>query len=399
MWNALLILGICVVLALVAGAVAVLRLIRARNIENWIGAYVAPAERVPAWTPEQPVDVFIAICDHYEPECYGASRETAQHRVRRWVKEYPAQFGQFADVSGRTPQYTFFFPQDEYRPEYLDELKKLCDLGYGDVDVHLHHDNDTAESLRDKLNEFRETLYHRHGLLRRHPETGEIVYGFIHGNWALCNSRRDGRQCGVDQELTVLLETGCYADFTMPSAPSDTQTSTINSIYYAKDRPGQRKSHDAGVRSRVGWVAPDDHLLMIQGPLTLDWSSRRFGLIPRIENSDLHEGRPATMRRLKLWLDAGVCVAGRPEWRFVKLHTHGCKDGNIDELLGPGMQQFHADLAALHQQHPGFRYHYVTAWEMAQLVHLAESGETNPAVLLNRKSTSSISTTPQIVRS
>ncbi|MCA9033425.1 MAG: hypothetical protein KDA66_21595, partial [Planctomycetaceae bacterium] len=99
------------------------------------------------------------------------------------------------------------------------------------------------------------------------------------------------------------------------------------------------------------------------------------------------------------WLDAGVCVAGRPDWRFVKLHTHGCKDGNIDELLGPGMQQFHADLAALHQQHPGFRYHYVTAWEMAQLVHLAESGETDPDVLLKHKSTSSISTTPQIVRS
>ena len=121
---------------------------------------------------------------------------------------------------------------------------------------------------------------------------------------------------------------------------------------------------------------------MVQGALALDWGSRKFGLIPRTENSDLHAGRPATMRRLRMWLDAGVTVAGRPDWRFVKLHTHGCKDGNIDTLLGPEMQQFHRDLAALHQQHPNFRYHYVTAWEMAQLVHQAEQGARSPQLPL-----------------
>ncbi len=369
---------------LVAGLVTALlwKLVRARNMHYWIGAHLAPTERVVAWTPDQPLDVFIAICDHYEPECYGASRETARARVQRWLTEYPEKFGCYTDVDGRPPLYTFFFPQDEYRPEYLDELKKLCDLGFGDVDIHLHHHNDTANQLHDKLEEFRQTLYHRHGLLRKDPRTGEIVYGFIHGNWALCNSRSDKQFCGVDQELTVLLQTGCYADFTLPSAPSDTQTRTINSIYYARDFAGRCKSHDVGIRARAGWGAPEEHLLMIQGALTLDWGSRRFGLIPRIENSDLHEGRPASLRRLKLWLDAGVCVAGRPDWRFVKLHTHGCKDGNIDELLGAGMQQFHAELAELHQRHPNFRYHYVTAWEMAQLVHQAEAGAALPQLPL-----------------
>lgn len=365
-----------------AAAAAAWQVVRAREMQYWLPAYLAPREPVPRWTPGEPVDVFIAICDHYEPECYGASRDTARARVARWVREYPELFSQFPDVDGRPPLYTYFFPQDEYRPEYLDELKKLCDLGLGDVDVHLHHDNDTAELLHEKLDDFRQTLFHRHGLLRRDPVTGEIVYGFIHGNWALCNSRADRQNCGVDQELTVLLETGCYADFTLPSAPSSTQTRTINSIYYAQDIPGQCKSHDVGVRARVGRPAPEDHLLMVQGALALDWGSRKFGLIPRTENSDLHAGRPATMRRLRMWLDAGVTVAGRPDWRFVKLHTHGCKDGNIDTLLGPEMQQFHRDLAALHQQHPNFRYHYVTAWEMAQLVHQAEQGARSPQLPL-----------------
>jgi hypothetical protein len=294
--------------------------------------------------------------------------------VLRWQRDYPKLFGHIRDDDGRPPQHTFFFPEDEYRPEYLDALKPLCEAGFGDVDVHLHHDNDTAASLEEKLAAFRDTLYHRHGLLRRDPDSGEIVYGFIHGNWALCNSRPDGRLCGVDQELTVLLKTGCYADFTMPSAPSPTQTSTINSIYYAQDRPCQRKSHDHGIRAVVNKTPPPNHLLMIQGPLLPDWSSRKFGVIPRIENGDITLGRPATMRRFHLWRQAAVHVAGRPDAIFIKLHTHGCKDGNIDEWLGPNMVAFHEQLSEYHRRHPNLKLHYVSAWEMAQQVRRLEIG-------------------------
>ena len=71
-------------------------------------------------------------------------------------------------------------------------------------------------------------------------------------------------------------------------------------------------------------------------------------------------------------------MQGRPNWRFVKLHTHGCKDGNIDMLLGPEMQAFHAELAVQRQANPRLRLHYVTAWEMALLVRQAEAGATTP---------------------
>ncbi len=387
--------GIIVVFALgllsllTAVVVVVWREIRARDMQHWGGDYLFPAEpsgRVgtPVATDE-PVHVFIAICDHYEPEVGKPCKDVSVRRVDRWVEEYPRLFGEFRDENGRPPQHTFFFPQDEYAPEYLDRLAELCEAGYGDVDVHLHHDGDTAEGLREKLELFRETLYHRHGLLRRDPVTGEIVYGFIHGNWALCNSRLDGRWCGVDQELTVLQETGCYADFTMPSAPSDTQTATMNSIYYARDLPGERKSHDRGVRAAVGQSVPADQLLMVQGPLLFDWSNRKLGIMPRIENGDIHAGRPATWQRLQLWMKAGVHVPGKPNWKFVKLHTHGCKDGNIDTLLGPEMQAFHADLARHAAADSRFRYHYVSAWEMAQLVHQAETDAAAPTVVTSRQ--------------
>lgn len=369
----------CLILiaALLALAVqAVWIVLRQRHMQYWIRSYYFPDERVVRMSEDSPVDVYLAVCDHYEPECYGASRAVAMERVLRWQRDYPRVYGHITDDDGRPPQHTFFYPQDEYRPEYLDALKPLCEAGFGDVDVHLHHGHDTAASLEDKLAEFRDTLYHRHGFLRRDPETDQIVYGFIHGNWALCNSRPDGLLCGVDQELTVLLKTGCYADFTLPSAPSPTQTKTINSIYYAKDRLGRSKSHNTGLRAIAGKAAPADHLLMIQGPLLPDWSSRKFGVIPRIENGDLTLGRPMTMRRFHLWRNAAVHVAGRPDQLFIKLHTHGCKDGNIDEWLGPNITKFHEELAAYRRQHPNLRLHYVTAWEMALKVRELERGTT-----------------------
>tara|TARA_R100000789_G_scaffold86351_5_gene82481 strand:- start:532 stop:1707 length:1176 start_codon:yes stop_codon:yes gene_type:complete len=347
--------------------------LRRKNMHYWLGSYYFPTDReAPQDNSDEPIDLFIAICDHYEPQRGNLPKPQAMELVNRWCEQYPKLFDRFEDINGRKPQHTFFFPQDEYQPEYLDALKFLCDAGYGDVDIHLHHRDDTPEGLTEKLITFRDELFHRHGLLRRHPITEEIVYGFIHGNWSLCNSHPGGYDCGVDQELSILKETGCYADFTLPSAPSPTQVCTINSIYYAWDRPGITKSHDTGQRSKVGRKPPEDALLMIQGPLVPDWKNRKLGIFPSIENSDLHGNRPPTMDRFDLWQKANVHVLGKPNWKFIKLHTHGCKEGNIDMLLGPEMVKFHEQLAERHAKNPQFRYHYVTAWDMYQLVKQAE---------------------------
>src|SRR5439155_815789 len=147
-----------------------------------------------------------------------------------------------------------------------DALAGLCRAGYGEVEIHLHHDNDTAANLRRTLLNFKATLHEQHGLLGRDRRTNEVAYGFIHGNWALDNARSDGRWCGVNNELDVLRETGCYADFTLPSAPSPTQTHKINSIYYACDDPLRPLSHNTGRDVGTG-AAPDKALLLIQGPL------------------------------------------------------------------------------------------------------------------------------------
>jgi hypothetical protein len=117
---------------------------------------------------------------------------------------------------------------------------------------------------------------------------------------------------------------------------------------------------------------------MIQGPTMMDWSRRRYGLLPSLENANLDGRTPPTRSRLSNWLRAGIHVAGRPDWIFIKLHTHGAPEHNANMLLGEPMQQFHASLAQLHREDPGFNYYYVTAREMAELVHQAEQGAATP---------------------
>ncbi len=243
-------------------------------------------------------------------------------------------------------------------------MADLADRRLGDVEVHLHHDHDTTDSLRAKLRAFTETLHLRHGLLRRDSESGEIVYAFVHGNWALDNSRPDGRWCGVDNELAVLAETGCRADMTMPSAPSSTQTRKVNSIYCAKGRPGQRKSHDGGRDVATGdWRRPDE-IVLIQGPLTLNWRRRKFGLLPRIENGEVAPDCPPTADRVRLWGDVGVSVLGAESHIFVKLHTHGAQPSCQHMLFNGGFETLWTELERQYRDVQGCRLHYVTAWEM-----------------------------------
>jgi hypothetical protein len=351
-------------------------MIRPRGVHWWnvLRLLFARRQRVPS---ADMLHVFLCLADHHEPMVGGAPMHVQRERVDRWVREYPRSVAGIQDSRGRPPQHTFFYPAEEYNPEHIEKIAGLCRQNLGDVEVHLHHDNDTADHLRDTLEGFKERLFHEHGLLRKNGQ-GEITYGFVHGNWALNNSRPDGRWCGVNNELTVLRETGCYADFTMPSAPSPTQTRTINRIYYASGDESRPKAHDVGVPAQVGVEPPRGSLLLVQGPLGLDWGRRKWGWLPRLENAALHAGFSPTMARFDLWLRAGVGIVGQPHWVFVKLHTHGAPERNAAMLLGEPMQTFHQDLATYAARHPWLRYYYLTAREMGDLVHQAEAGAKEP---------------------
>lgn len=359
--------------------VALLRFVSEKHIAIWFPAYLrgGRARSTQKGTHRKTVDLFLCIADHFEPGYQRPSIAQERQRVDEFVARYPELASRYADWEGRPLQYTFFYPEEEYRREHLDKLAQLCESGFGDVEIHLHHDNDTPGSLREKLVRFKTTLSEQHGLLRRDTVTGDVIYGFIHGNWALDNSLRSGRWCGVNNELQVLHETGCYADFTLPSAPSDAQTRKINSIYYATDDPLRPKSHDGGTDVTKGGK-PGGDLMIIQGPLALNWKRRKWGILPRIENGEITADNPPTPDRVDLWVKQGISVIGKPNWVFIKIHTHGAQERNQDVLLGKPMADMLDYLGRTYNDGVGHRLHYVTAYESYLTICAAEAGEDVP---------------------
>ncbi|HSH92521.1 MAG TPA: hypothetical protein VK968_00075, partial [Roseimicrobium sp.] len=234
-----------------------------KGLHRWLPSYLGQKDWSPP--PGKTVDVMLCVVDHFEP-LHHTDKKGALDRIALWNREFPRITTSFRDADGVGPRHTFFYPVEQYDPDLLKGIQDLCAASGGEVEIHLHHQNDTPQTLADSLKLGVENL-RRHDFLAG-DEKGNVRYGFIHGNWALDNSHPEGRHCGVNNELEVLQSTGCYADFTLPSAPDPAQTSTINQIYYAADTP-LPKSHDKGERARVG--GRPGGLLLVQGPLGLNW--------------------------------------------------------------------------------------------------------------------------------
>jgi hypothetical protein len=353
-----------------------LRALRERHLETFLGGYlVDEGRRVLARRMGPKVEgarhLLVAVCDHHEPLWNKADERHGAERIRAWREGYPRLAAGYRDADGRPPRHSFFFPGEEYRPQFLEPLAELARAGLGEVEIHLHHDGDTAQTLEAQL---RETIanFTRHGHLTRDPD-GRPRYAFIHGNWALANARADGRWCGVDEELPLLFTTGCYADFTFPAAPDPSQPNIVNRIYWPTGDLNAKRCYESGARARVGQVMTD-RLLMLQGPLAF---SRRPGrrLAIRIENSALTANDPASSARAKTWTSRNIHVEGRPEWVFVKLHTHGAPDAQAASLLGDGGHELHRVLTTEYNDGRRWRLHYVTAREMFNIAIAAMQGK------------------------
>lgn len=333
-----------------------------KAIDKWLLPYLLRKRS----RHESQAHLVIAVCDHFEP-FHHTDKAGAVARVAAWDDGFSKIAAEFNDTDGHPPKHSFFYPIEQHDDEVVAGIASLCRKTGSEVEVHLHHENDDADSLLALIDQGKRDLA-KHGLLERDGR-----FAFIHGNWALDNSHPEGRHCGVSGELAVLRKAGCYADFTMPSAPSPTQTRTINSIYYATSSPAP-KSHDRGEMSGTATSRHRDDLqklLMVQGPLGPNWGWRKFGILPRIENGDLTGANPPTPSRLHVWQRLGARIAVRPDVIFVKLHTHGAIERNSGMLLGAPMREFHQLLAA-----SGMAYHYVTAREMVNIIHAIEDGKT-----------------------
>jgi len=310
---------------------------------------------------------WVAITDHYEPAGMGASLETALGCVARWRDKWPRIADDAPrDASGQRPQYSFFYPQEEYRRDLLDGIAEIVRLGVGDVEVHLHHENEQRDSFIRKVTEFCRRLTDDHGLLRQ--QNGRTVFGFIHGNWALDNSHPDGKACGLNGEIALLRDLGCYADFTMPSAPSATQGRVVNQVYWCTSNPDNRpKSFDRGIEATIGGGRRGD-LLMITGPVGLRFGERR---LPRLETGEIAGYDPPTPSRVRRWFELAPTIG---DDLFLKLFTHGAQERNFEPLLNGGLDNLYRWLAEEGDRRD-IEIHWATAWQMYQAAEALIGGD------------------------
>lgn len=335
-------------------------------------------QRLARPTVRGPVHLMIALADHFEPAIDprdGNARVSLDEQIQRleaWRQDYPRLIDPWRDQDGRPFVRSYFYPAEQYDETLIAMLADHCHAGWGEIEIHLHHGidrPDTGENTRNLLCRFRDELAFRHGCLAREEGATIPKYAFVHGNFALANSA-NGRFCGVDEEMAILAETGCYADLTLPTSPfHPAQTAKVNSLYECAVPLDERAPQRAG-RDLETSRAPRTFPLIIQGPLLVDWSR---GKRPGIENASVTRSNPLSLRRLALWKQAAISVHGRPDWLFIKLHAHGMDPTQRESVLGEPMRRFLEELVqgARDRQET---LHFVTAREMVNIILAACDG-------------------------
>jgi hypothetical protein len=319
-----------------------------------------------------PTHVFFFFTDHFEPGPNYAI-------VQQWLLEYPKIADRHRDSSGRPWQHTWFYPAEQTIDRNLTALQQLVRAGYGEVELHLHHGNDNNETGRVRLQQSVAYLQ-KFDFLK--TTDGQTHFAFIHGNWSLDNSLGPA-MCGVNRELAILRDLGCFADYTFSSIWWNSQPPSVNNIYMATDDDGP-KSYARGTPLQAGRMPAGD-LMIFQGPLLFlrDFNPSRLyrSLGVDVENAEIHAVVPVTPARIDAWIRANVHVEGRPEWLFIKVHAHGgTEQRDADEILGPELDRGLQYLEKTYNDGVHYVLHYINAREAYNLARAAADHKTGDPV-------------------
>ena len=330
------------------------------------------------------IHILVLFVDHWEPTYDTLDEESRQ----LWMQEYPAFAKKLRDFHGRPLQHTWFYWNGTSggwtAPDslHITSLTRLVYEGFGEIEVHIHHAEDgTPEeaysAFVQKMESFLEAGA-RWGLYTPIENCEQKTFAFIHGMWALDNSRRTGKaanthreHCGVNLELTALKQLGCYADFTFP-AWGPMNPKRMSALYYVRDDPRPWSyGYDENIFPMVVGGEPQGDLLLFQGPRSPMPSSE--------------ESQGLSLSNMDRWVAEGVHVKGQPKWKFVKLHTHGIQQagrrtGN-ERLEGPALlwgepaARFWTGVLEKYNDGKKYRLHFITAREAYNIARAAESGK------------------------
>ncbi len=330
-----------------------------------------------------PRHILFAFVDHFEPRGPHPGPD-----VTAWVDDYMALASRHADADGRHPIHSYFLISlPVITPECLDKtlikLNQVTYAGCGEVEFHCHHGfidenlRTESEAVSDLLDLIAQAKQHfsRYGALVTAEPVPQCTFGFIHGMWALDNSRTvpwpntypPSRQyCGVNRELGLLREQGAYADFTFPAWGS-MEPYLSDAIFYAADDPWPG-SYKLPAHTRLVTVGqpPWGDLMIVEGPSS---------------NENIDHFDPAYLWRMSEWVARNVHVVGNNDWIFVKVHTHGLAKDTADpavwdSFFGATMDRFYSDIENAYNDGVIWRLHYVSAREMYNIIKAAEAGLT-----------------------
>jgi|CXWL01.1.fsa_nt_gi hypothetical protein len=323
--------------------------------------------------------VVITVANHFEPawsENGFLDRKTQLARMKEYHRKARSIGEAVTDADGTKFRHTNFYPGEQYDREILDILAEMQAEGLGEVEIHMHHEGDqpdTAENTRRVIETFRDTIAERHKCLSKMDGVDLPMYAFVHGNLALANSC-GGKYCGVDNEMEILRETGCYLDMTLPSAPDQSQVPVLNQIYECALPMNEAVPHRRGKRVAVNgneFSLP----LIFTGPLMLYMNRRNAGLpLPRIDDGALTANQPLDARRFARWTSANVTVAGKTDWVFVKLYCHGFFDYDQESCIGDDAKRFFGAIVEESNKKGNFKVHFASAREAFNMVSAAADG-------------------------
>ena len=323
--------------------------------------------------------IVIIIANHFEP-AWSADGILPLDRQRRRLDEYyklaRATGEAVRDADGTKFRHTNFYPAEQYDFQLLETMAAMQAEGLGEVEVHLHHGvekPDSAENVRKTLTDFRDVLAEEHRCLSRTENGKQPKYAFVHGNLALANSA-NGKCCGVDEEMRILADTGCYADLTLPSAPVESQVAVFNKIYECGLPLDQKAPHRKGKSVTVG--REPKLPLIVTGPLVFNWTRRIKGVpVPRLEDGALTDNQPLDQARFRRWTNANITVKNRPEWIFVKLYCHGFFDYDQSACVGEKAKRFFSEIVEAGDKSGAYKIHFAAAREAANMIFAATGGD------------------------
>lgn len=311
--------------------------------------------------------LFAPCWNHWEPLWKGASDEQGdgaacapRPRAIRSSRGVPARRRR------APPAPLVLLPGEQYRPAWLNTLADLARQGLGEVELHLHHAATTPRACAATSSSSRPTRSTGH--LSRDPDRAPALRLHPQATGPLANARKDERTGRVDEAIPLLFDTGCYADFTFPAAPDESQPNIVNQMYWPVGDLAKTARLRAG-RARVGEVKRN-RVLVIEARS----ASRREGKDPNlIENSSISAREPGT--------DGNACGAGSrrtstsrggPTGCSSRCTPHGAPDAQGASLLA--REGAASPRARPLQRRRGVGVRYLSAREMFNVAVAAMEG-------------------------